>query len=66
MFNRALKKLLINLFKANDENNSGVVRLNQIISKLLTLRKFFNKLLGNWAAACKLLYYVLDMPIIIL
>ena len=41
MFNRVLNKSLINLFKANDENNSGVVTLNQIMSKLLTFSKFF-------------------------
>ena len=33
---------MINLFKANNENNLGVVRLNQIMSKLLTLSKFFS------------------------
>ena len=41
MFNRVLNKPLINLFKANDENNSGIERLNQIMFKLLTLNKFF-------------------------
>ena len=35
-FNRVLNKPLINFFKANDKNNSGVVRLNQIMSKLPT------------------------------
>ena len=40
-FNKVLNKPLINLFKANDENNSSVVRLNQIMSKLPTLRKNF-------------------------
>ena len=48
MFNRVLNKPLIKLFKANDENNSGVV--NEIMSKLLRLSKFvkfFSKLLAN-------------------
>ena len=38
----------MNLFKTNDENNSGVVRLNKIMSKLLALSKFFQYI------ACKL------------
>ena len=41
MFNRVLNEPLINLFKANDENNTSVVKLNQIMSKLLTWSKFF-------------------------
>ena len=41
MFDKVLNKPLINLFRANDENNSGLVRLNQIMSKLLTLSKVF-------------------------
>ena len=36
MFNEGLNKCLTNLIKANDEKNSGVVRLNQAMSKLLT------------------------------
>ena len=36
MFNEILNKCLINLIKANDEKNSGVVRLNQKMPKLLT------------------------------
>ena len=47
MFNRALNKPLINLFKANDENNFGVVKLNQIMSKLLTLSEFFQQVACN-------------------
>ena len=48
MSDRVLNKPLINLFKSNDKNNSGVVRLNQTMSKLLTLGKFFQN------DACKL------------
>ena len=44
MFNRVLKKPLINLFKANYKNNLSVVRLNQMMSKLLILSKFIDLL----------------------
>ena len=33
------KDFIINLFKVNDKNNSGVVKINQTMSKLLTLNK---------------------------
>ena len=46
-FNRVLNKILINLFKVKDKNNSDVVRLNQIMHKLLILRKFFSMSLAN-------------------
>ena len=34
MFNIVLNKPLVNFFRVNDKNNSGVAGLNQIISKL--------------------------------
>ena len=36
----AKEDVTVNLFKVNDESNSGVVTLNHIMSKLLTLSKF--------------------------
>ena len=33
------KKFIEKLFKVNEKNNLGVLRINQIISKLLTLSK---------------------------
>ena len=35
------KRFIKNLFKANEKNNSGVLRLIQIMCKLLTLSKHF-------------------------
>ena len=33
------KRFIKNLFKVNEKNKSGVLRINQIMSKLLTLSK---------------------------
>ena len=35
------KRFIENLFKVNMKNNLGVLRINQIMSTLLTLRKSF-------------------------
>ena len=43
MFNRVLNGPLVNLFRANDENNLGVVRLTHIMPKMLTLSKIFQQ-----------------------
>ena len=41
MFDRVeLNRPLANLFKVNDKNNSGVVRLNQVMFKLLIVNRF--------------------------
>ena len=62
MFDMVLNTFLINLFKVNDQNNSGVVSLKQLMSKLLTFAQIFaGKWVAKWEGGCKLLHYVLDM-----
>ena len=39
------KRFIKDLFKANEENNSGILGINQIMFKLLALSKF--KLLSS-------------------
>ena len=55
MIDKVLNTPLINLFKDNEKNNSVIVRINQTISKLLTMSKFLQlkclqieQLLANW------------------
>ena len=54
MFNMALNQLLINLFKTIYEKNSGVVRLNQKMSKLLRLSKFFQEVASKLGSCFKI------------
>ena len=56
------KDFIKSLFQVNEKKNSGVLRLNQIIPKLLTISKMFAvKLLANSAVVCNC-YIVLNMP----
>ena len=55
------KRFIKNLFKANEKNNSGVLRLIQIMCKLLTLSKHFQFNCQQIQQLFGLLHYILNI-----